>query len=440
MRALAAVTAVIVIAAAAWWFSGRRVWTDGELVRVADRDVRPRQILWGAAQPVAGLVAAGQAYEPSVSPDGDEFYFVLGKAGGNGAAAGSPNADIYVSYRRNGAWATPVPLAEVNSPFDDLGPRLTGDGKFLLFYSNRPGGYGGYDLWAAARRYDDRGAAAGWGTPFNLGPTVNSAFDEYSPAPSPDGRLLFFATNRTAAQASQNEAWHATIRANGSNDFDLWMARREESAPSADVANATTRPAEPRAADTEPTIRSMLEPRIAFAEAREVPGVNTTSIEGASCMSPAGDFLYFTSDRPGGYGKFDLYRCRVHGEQFGPVENLGPSINTPDNETDPQLALGGFRLYFSSDRMLPAPARVATNRIDAAALAPDSTTRPTSGPASQPASPPAYALLQSDSREVYLERIARPLPRVGATGWIFAASLVALIPLVMLLRRWDGET
>ena len=63
-------------------------------------------------------------------------------------------------------------------------------------------------------------------------------------------------------------------------------------------------------------------------------------------MSPAGDFLYFASDRAGGFGKFDIYRCRVTDWKFGQVENLVPPINTADNEADPRLAMGGYRLLF----------------------------------------------------------------------------------------------
>ncbi len=65
-----------------------------------------------------------------------------------------------------------------------------------------------------------------WGTPSNLGPTINSEFNEFSPDPTPDGTHLIFATNRTAALREQKENWKATIRANHSGDYDLWIADR----------------------------------------------------------------------------------------------------------------------------------------------------------------------------------------------------------------------
>src|SRR4051812_25965071 len=163
------------VAALAWWYVGAKVWTDGREVRIAAARTDPREVLWTPPRSLGeGFNTPDQEYEPSISPDGTELYFVRGKA--------AKNADIYVSRRVNNRWAEPAPLEGVNSEADDLGPRLTPDGKFLLFYSDRPGGYGGYDLWASHRRDD-----GGWDEPFNLGPSVNTEFNEYSPAPTPEG-------------------------------------------------------------------------------------------------------------------------------------------------------------------------------------------------------------------------------------------------------------
>jgi hypothetical protein len=357
------------IISATLWFIGPKVWTDGESLRVLDRDTRVREVIWTRPQALEGFASDEQVYEPSISPDGTELYFVRGKAGGS--------ARIYLSLRRNNAWTAPTPVDAVNGTFDSLGPRLTPDGKFLLFYSNRPGGFGGYDIWAAPR------AAPGWGKPFNLGPQVNSEFNEFNPDPTPDGRHLILATNRKAAKREQNEAWRSTIRETVSSDYDLWIADSVLTAP------ATTKPT-----------------TLAFHPAREIPGINTEFTEGASCMSPAGDFLYFASNRPGGLGKFDIYRCRVHGDQFGPVENVGKPLNSVENEADPALAYNGFRMVFSSDR---------------------------------PGADGRYQLLVSDSREVYPEHQARPMPHLGWSWWLLIISLLALIPLLLMMRGWDDR-
>lgn len=62
--------------------------------------------------------------------------------------------------------------------------------QLLLFAANRPGGYGGLDIWSA------RLAHGVWGEPQNLGPVVNSAYDDTAPFLAPDGRTLFFSSNR----------------------------------------------------------------------------------------------------------------------------------------------------------------------------------------------------------------------------------------------------
>ena len=65
--------------------------------------------------------------------------------------------------------------------------------SLVLFSSYRKGGYGGYDLYAMVNRAD------GWSIPFNLGPEINSAFDEQYPYLAKDGRSLYFSSNNCRA-------------------------------------------------------------------------------------------------------------------------------------------------------------------------------------------------------------------------------------------------
>ena len=382
----AGVVLLLLIGVAIWFFAGHRIWTDGGTIRISDRQAVVRQVIWTAPIPLEGFSSDEQVYEPSFSPDGSELYFVRGKAG--------RQSKIYVSVRRNNAWSKPQTVDAVNGPFDSLGPRLTPDGQHLLFYSDRPGGFGGYDIWASPR------TESGWGQPFNLGPSVNSEFNEFNPDPTPDGRHLIFATNRKAAKREQNEAWRSTIRETVSSDYDLWIADTDASAS---PILPTTVPASPK---TQPATQPAALPSLAFRGAHEIKGVNTEFTEGASCMSPANDFLYFASNRPGGLGKFDIYRARLHGSEFGPVENVGVPINSADNEADPALTYNGFRMVFSSDR---------------------------------PGADGRYRLLISDSREVYPERQGRALPHLGWSWSLLIISALVLVPLLMFLRGWDDR-
>jgi hypothetical protein len=375
---------LLIVIAAALYIRGRTVWTDGHGARANDETLR--EVVWTTPQPIEPPIfatAEDQQYEPAFSRDATELYFVRGKPGDG-------QAHIYASYRRDNQWTAPALLQGVNGPTDDLSPRLTSDSQFLLFSSDRPGGLGGFDIWAAPRL-----AGGKWGAPYNLGPAVNSEFNESNPDPTPDGKRLIFSTDRKAAGKEQIQAWRATIRQTVSTDYDLWIARLDESA-NAEGQQSTSAPATTRPARG-----------IRFKDAREVPGgINTTFVEGASCVSPVGDFIYFSSNRTGGHGKFDLYRSRITGggETFGPVENLGPAVNTAGNETDPALIFGGFRLCFSSDRDNPRG---------------------------------VYALFRSDSREVFAVREGRPFPRFGWSAWLLLFSALLLIPLIMALRGTD---
>lgn len=77
---------------------------------------------------------------------------------------------------------------------------------------------------------------------------------------------------------------------------------------------------------------------------------NTAGRDFDPAFSADGRQLYFCSDRSGGAGGDDLYRVEVRGDAFGAVEWLGPSVNSGGNEFAPMLSPDGTRLLFSSDR------------------------------------------------------------------------------------------
>lgn len=67
-------------------------------------------------------------------------------------------------------------------------------------------------------------------------------------------------------------------------------------------------------------------------------------------FSADGRFVYFCSDRPGGSGGDDVWRVAVRGQGFGAPVNLGPAINSAGKEFAPMLSPDGRTLLFSSDR------------------------------------------------------------------------------------------
>lgn len=127
---------------------------------------------------------------------GRVLYFSSARPGGHAAEApgAAPDFDLYVTTWRAGAFQAPQLVGGVNSADQDGQPFLSDDSRELYFYSNRPGGFGGNDIWVAAREK----AKDAWGAPSNLGPNVNSAAPETRPSLSSDGTHLYFGTTRAA--------------------------------------------------------------------------------------------------------------------------------------------------------------------------------------------------------------------------------------------------
>jgi len=121
---------------------------------------------------------------PNISPDGLSLYFQSGRLGGSG------NADLWVTTREtpDDDWGTPLNLGStVNSTDDDWAPSLSPNGLELYFTSNRPGGPGGFsDIWLTTRatKEDD------WGEPEPLGPNINTSDFDGHPSISSDGLEL----------------------------------------------------------------------------------------------------------------------------------------------------------------------------------------------------------------------------------------------------------
>ncbi len=81
------------------------------------------------------------------------------------------------------------------------------------------------------------------------------------------------------------------------------------------------------------------------------PSVNSKYWESQPCMSSDGRTLFFSSNRPGGYGEEDIWFTRLNDDgTFSEAENIGNHINTEFKELSPFIHFDGVTLYFSSDR------------------------------------------------------------------------------------------
>ncbi len=112
--------------------------------------------------------------------------------GSTNRPGGSGGWDLWIARRasQDAPWAQAQP-APFNSPANDFDPAFSPDGRELYFFSNRPGGLGGDDLYRVA--VTDGGLR--FGAAEALGPEVNSAGNEWAPALSPDNSTLLFATD-----------------------------------------------------------------------------------------------------------------------------------------------------------------------------------------------------------------------------------------------------
>ncbi len=78
--------------------------------------------------------------------------------------------------------------------------------------------------------------------------------------------------------------------------------------------------------------------------------INSPYHEASACFSRDGNTLYFVSDRPGGLGGHDIYRCvKLPNGQWSLALNLGSTINTPYNEESPFMSPDGITFYFASE-------------------------------------------------------------------------------------------
>jgi hypothetical protein len=103
--------------------------------------------------------------------------------------------DLYTASLQGGTWTNWQNWGEpFNTTYDVGEMHITADGRLLYFASQRPGGFGGYDLWVSEKTDDQ------WGKPTNLGPQINTAGDENRPFVTTDGQELWFDSSSQQGQ------------------------------------------------------------------------------------------------------------------------------------------------------------------------------------------------------------------------------------------------
>lgn len=138
----------------------------------------------------AELIKGDINSEPSkgalnISQDGDWLLFA-----GNIPGQGYGDFDLYISYNTPSGWSEAINLGgNINTNFIETAPSLSPDKNALYFSSNRPGGYGGYDLYVSYR------VNGKWQPAINMGPQINTKGDEMAPFIHADNQTLYFTSN-----------------------------------------------------------------------------------------------------------------------------------------------------------------------------------------------------------------------------------------------------
>jgi Tol biopolymer transport system component len=258
-------------------------------------------------------------------------------------------------------WSPPENLGPViNSSFNDAGPAVSSAGS-LYFNSDRPDGEGGNDIWVAPRRPGERS----WGTPINIGSVVNTPATEAVPRLSRDGHWLFFNSNRSGG-LGELDIW-ASYRWDTQNDFG-WL-------PPVNVGSSVNSPAfdttvsyfengrtslhqiflasnRPDGVGAFDIYVSTLLPDGTFGAAVLVPELSSPLADPGLTVSSTGLEVFLFSNRTGTLGGQDLWVAtrKTLSHPWSTPVNLGPLVNSTVVDSNPYISANGRSLFFQSDR------------------------------------------------------------------------------------------
>ena len=240
----------------------RRVKGYNEDFFVSDRN----DSLWSKAKGMDGDINSNfNEGAQNISQDGEWLVFT-----GCNFPEGMGSCDLFFSALTKKGWSTPENLGQpVNSEFWESSPCLSPDKRELYFSSNRPGGYGGKDIYISKRMPNGR-----WSKPENLGPKINTGGDESCPFIHADNQTMYFTSNGLT----------------GYGGDDLFVARKQTDGTWDHIEN------------------------LGYP-------INTTENEGSLVVAADGKTAYYASDRSDTRGGLDIYTFEMR-EDIRPNKTL----------------------------------------------------------------------------------------------------------------------
>ena len=233
--------------------------------------------IWSKPKPVSEFInTSGNEASINLTPDGQTLivYQDIGKGGG----------DVFFSTWDGKDWSSLQQFgSDVNSKYWETHACLSADNNTLYFVSDRPGGYGGRDIYRCVKLPNGK-----WSLAQNVGPTINTKYDEDGPFIHPDGITLIFSSNG-----------HKTM-----GGFDIFVSIIEEDKKFSEPVN-------------------MGYP------------INTTGDDVFFVTSPDGKRGYFSSSKEGGFGEKDIYMMFIPDAKEKPLALFKGSIIPADNEKLP---------------------------------------------------------------------------------------------------------
>lgn len=238
-------------------------------------------------------------YFPVLTADRQTLFFT-------GIEQENGDENLYTSaYTEEAGWTKPRLLpGAINTTENEGTSSISADGRTLVFtvcQSRLRHGFGNCDLYISYRNGQE------WSEPENLGPEVNSGAWESQPTLSPDGRVLFFVSDRPG----------------GIGKRDIWMSRKDSLGRWLPCVNAGA-------------------------------AINTTEDEVSPFLHANGRSLFFASDGYTGLGGFDLWLSEFDGTRFSKPENLGYPINTHEDQVALYITADGRKGYYSQEERIRA--------------------------------------------------------------------------------------